>query len=79
MLPTLEQIKSQVIGEAIDTLITVDFHGRGLVRPVYEILRKKIGSPLTYHAARGLHEATKENNSVVLIWHWVSGAARDLS
>jgi hypothetical protein len=64
---SMEEVKLEVIGNAIDTLITVDFHARGFVRSVYDILRKKIGKPLTYHAAKGLSEALAEKNSVALI------------
>ena len=66
-MQSIEEIKLKVIGDAIDTLISVDFHARGLVKPVYDILRKKIGTSLTYHAARGLSKVLTEKNDVVLI------------
>lgn len=66
-MKNIDEIKLEVIGDSIDTLITVDFHARGFVRDVYNILRKKIGEPLTYHAAKGLATALAEKNSCAVI------------
>lgn len=42
-----------VVTDSIDRLINIDFHGKGLYR-IYDVLRKKMGLPLTYIAATGM-------------------------
>jgi hypothetical protein len=53
----LQSTVAGIIAENIDRLITVDFHARGIVEPVYREARRKQGEPLAYLAARRLSEA----------------------
>lgn len=60
-------MKNIVLADSIDRLINLDFHGRGILYPVYEITRKKIGLPLTYVAAKGLVDRLAHQKDAVVI------------
>jgi len=64
---THDELRVQAITEGIDALITVDFFGRGFLRPVYDAIRSVVGMPLTYHAATGLSKALSKQQSYVVI------------
>lgn len=58
---------SRVIAESLDRLATIDFHGRGIVLPIYEAVRRaEGGQPLTYSFARGLIENASSGRAAVV-------------
>lgn len=58
---------SLIIAEGLDRLATIDFHGRGIVLPIYEAVRRAEGGlPLTYSFARGLIEKSSPGSSAVV-------------
>jgi len=66
-MKSFNEQKAEIMCEAFDSLISIDFHARGIVKPVYEVLRKKVGEPLTLKAATGLNKALAEDGAVVFI------------
>ncbi len=67
VMKTFAEQRIAHIGEAVDSLMTLDIHIRGVVRPVYEVMRRKVGEPLSTHAARGLLAAVSPPEAVVLV------------
>lgn len=58
---------SEVIGEGLDRLSTIDFHGRGIVAPIYNAARKACGGfPLTYSFAKALIERAEQKRAAVV-------------
>lgn len=58
---------SQIIAEGLDRLSTIDFHGRGIVLPIYEALRRAGGGkPLTYCFAKGLIENSSPGRTAIV-------------
>lgn len=58
---------SQIIAESLDRLATIDFHGRGIVLPIYEAIRHAEGGlPLTYSFARGIIEKSSPGRTAVV-------------
>ncbi|MEA4883903.1 MAG: DUF4392 domain-containing protein [Clostridia bacterium] len=46
---------AQIIAENVDSLVTIDFHARGIVEPIYRAARaRQGGQPLAYRAALAL-------------------------
>ncbi len=65
----LNQMKHFVVCDTIDRVINIDYHGKGLYR-IYDAIRRKMGLPLTYSAARGMLDKLAEMKNpedVVLI------------
>lgn len=60
-------LKLEVISEAIDRLVTLDFHARGVMVPLYNAARAKAGRSFCLAAAEKLVETVKSPKSVVLI------------
>lgn len=60
-------LKLEVISEAIDRLVTLDFHARGVMVPLYDAARAKAGRSFCLAAAERLVETVKSPKSVVLI------------
>lgn len=62
-----QEMLSKVIAEGLDRLATIDFHGRGIVKPIYDEIRKSEGGlPLTYSFARGLIENASAGRTAVV-------------
>lgn len=58
---------SLVIAEGLDALATIDFHGRGIVAPIYDAIRRSQGGqPLTYSFARGLMNSSSPGRAAVV-------------
>jgi len=66
-MKTFKEQKITNCGWALDSLVTLDFHSRGIIKPIYEHMVKKVGEPLTTHAAAKLFKALKEPKQTVLI------------
>lgn len=56
----------EVIGDAIDRLLTVDIAGRGVIGKLYEAARAKHKAPLCLLAAKKLAEVVKPNDVVFI-------------
>ena len=55
------------IGEAVDRLITVDMSSRGVIEPLYEAAREKLGEgPLTLLAAHRLRRVARPEKPVII-------------
>lgn len=54
-------------GQAIDDLVNIDFHARGVLKSIYQAFLEKVGEPLSTYAAKGLLEVLKEPGKIVLI------------
>jgi len=37
------ELLSEIIGEGLDRLATIDLHGRGIVKPIYDAARERQG------------------------------------
>lgn len=64
---TFDEQKILNCGQAIDDLINIDFHARGVLKPIYQAFLQKVGEPLTTYAAKGLLKVLEEPGKVVLI------------
>lgn len=61
------ELLSKIIGEGLDRIATIDLHGRGIVKPIYDAARERQGGrPLSYSFSRGLIEVAEEGRAVVL-------------
>ena len=60
-------MKNIVLADSVDRLINIDFHGKGLY-PIYDVIRQKMGLPLTYMAAKGILDclAGKKNATTII-------------
>lgn len=66
-MKTFEEQKLMHIGQAIDNQITTDFHARGIIKPIYDVMVSRVGEPLSTYAAKNLYEAIKKPGSIVII------------
>lgn len=61
------RLASRITGEGLDAIASLDYHGRGIVRPIYEALRRRQGgAPLTTGFAERIVKAVQYGNTVVL-------------
>ncbi|HNV34689.1 MAG TPA: DUF4392 domain-containing protein [Bacillota bacterium] len=61
------ELLSEIIGEGLDRLATIDLHGRGIVKPIYDAARERQGGkPLSYSFSKGLIDCAKEGSAAVL-------------
>jgi hypothetical protein len=59
-------------GDVIDGLVCHDFTARGVVAPLYDAQRERVGAPLILHAARLLTERVSRGARVILATGWPS-------
>jgi len=58
---------TELIGENLDRLITIDWRGQGLIHPLYQALRESSEGPLTMAAAEKFVQRIRENDTVVIL------------
>lgn len=58
---------TEVIGENIDKLISIDWRGSGFVQPLYQSLREKTKGSLAMTAAKKCVETIRENDTVFIL------------
>jgi hypothetical protein len=58
---------TNLIGENLDRVITIDWRGQGLIHPLYEALRRNGGGPLAMGAAEKLIARVREKDVVVIL------------
>ncbi len=64
---SIEALGLEVVGEAIDRLVTLDFHARGVMVPLYEAARAKAGRSFCLTAAEKLAQVVQSPKDVVII------------
>ena len=58
---------TNLIGENLDRLITIDWRGQGLIHPLYQALRRSSDGPVTMGAAQKFVERVREKDVVVIL------------
>lgn len=58
------EAKFERLGDAVDSLITLDVSARGAIGTLYEGARSKYGKSLTYIAAKALKERVGPENTL---------------
>ncbi len=64
---SVDRLKLEVVCEAIDRLVTLDLHARGVMTPLYEAARAKAGTSFCLSAAERLADAVQAPGDVVII------------
>lgn len=72
------EAKLQKVGEAIDSLCTIEITGRGVIRDLYTAARARQGGPLCLTAARELVRRVQPGDAVIIAtglptYPWYSG------
>lgn len=60
------------LGEVVDSMISADFTGRGIVDPLYAAARSRAGAPLAMGAALGLRRRARRGDPILICTGWPS-------
>jgi len=64
---SFDEQKRRNLGWAIDSLITLDFHSRGVIRNIYNCMTEKLGGPLISHAGFELFKAIENSEQKIVL------------